>query len=608
MQSKRGIDYNNKVLQVRNLKTYFKVGMGKQKIKVKAVDDISFDVYKREVFGLVGESGCGKTTASRTIIRLYRPTDGIITFEDKVIGSGHNEFYKKMKYEKIRYRTELIKTDSRKKAILEIEEKYASRFKEIEKEKLLLEKAYEKDQKKVKKSIEDYKVRIFEEKNTYRLQQEQTLYEFTTQKDQLYRMTINETEIEYNNIKKILLNGYKTKVDAISTSQGLDKSTKEQHKQMLKEEYERDLDELEQKYQDKINAQTGEMLPKDQYKKQVAELKEIFKRDALKNKEAYKALISSIEKPDYKKIIAELAVLKVKHLEKKAKLEAKNRQVRKEMRAEINNLPKKAEIDYAKREQIKKDYQAFLREQKAGIRDSRSVHYNKENSSQIQKMQMIFQDPISSLNPRMTIGEIVSEGLVIKGERDTEYINKRVVEVLELVGLAPEYISRYPHEFSGGQRQRIGIARALIMNPSFIIADEPISALDVSIRAQVLNLLTELKEKLDLSILFIAHDLSVVKFFCDRIAVMFSGKIVEMATSEEIFNNPLHPYTKSLLSAVPQPDPDSEKKRQRFTYSPAMHDYSVDKPELREITTGHFVYCNEKEFESYKKSVGDQNA
>lgn len=608
MQSKRGIDYNNKVLQVRNLKTYFKVGMGKQKIKVKAVDDISFDVYKREVFGLVGESGCGKTTASRTIIRLYRPTDGIITFEDKVIGSGHNEFYKKMKYEKIRYRTELIKTDSRKKAILEIEEKYASRFKEIEKEKLLLEKAYEEDQKKVKKSIEDYKVRIFEEKNTYRLQQEQTLYEFTTQKDQLYRMTINETEIEYNNIKKILLNGYKTKVDAISTSQGLDKSTKEQHKQMLKEEYERDLDELEQKYQDKINAQTGEMLPKDQYKKQVAELKEIFKRDALKNKEAYKALISSIEKPDYKKIIAELAVLKVKHLEKKAKLEAKNRQVRKEMRAEINNLPKKAEIDYAKREQIKKDYQAFLREQKAGIRDSRSVHYNKENSSQIQKMQMIFQDPISSLNPRMTIGEIVSEGLVIKGERDTEYINKRVVEVLELVGLAPEYISRYPHEFSGGQRQRIGIARALIMNPSFIIADEPISALDVSIRAQVLNLLTELKEKLDLSILFIAHDLSVVKFFCDRIAVMFSGKIVEMATSEEIFNNPLHPYTKSLLSAVPQPDPDSEKKRQRFTYSPAMHDYSVDKPELREITTGHFVYCNEKEFESYKKSVGDQNA
>jgi oligopeptide transport system ATP-binding protein len=179
------------------------------------------------------------------------------------------------------------------------------------------------------------------------------------------------------------------------------------------------------------------------------------------------------------------------------------------------------------------------------------------------------------------------------------------------VGLSADYATRYPHEFSGGQRQRIGIARALIMNPNFIIADEPISALDVSIRAQVINLLTELREELGLTILFIAHDLSVVRFFCDRIAVMYYGKIVELAPSEELFARPMHPYTRSLLSAIPQPDPDYEKGRKRINYNPSQHDYRIDKPSLRDVAPGHSVYANDKEFEiikkEYAKSLAEKN-
>ena len=222
----------------------------------------------------------------------------------------------------------------------------------------------------------------------------------------------------------------------------------------------------------------------------------------------------------------------------------------------------------------------------------------------IRKCQMIFQDPMASLNERAKVDYIVSEGLInFHLYRDEEERKEKVQAALREVGLLPEFASRFPHEFSGGQRQRIGIARALIMEPEFVVADEPISALDVSIRAQVLNLLNRLKATRGLTYLFIAHDLSVVRFISDRIAVIYKGRIVELAEAEELFTHPLHPYTKALLSAVPIPDPELEKKKKLLVYDPSMHDYSVDKPVWREILPGHFVYGNERELEGYRKEA-----
>lgn len=227
------------------------------------------------------------------------------------------------------------------------------------------------------------------------------------------------------------------------------------------------------------------------------------------------------------------------------------------------------------------------------------------DSGIMSKMQMIFQDPVSSLNPRMTVREIIAEGMTIRGVRNKGLINEKVAEALDMVGLVPEHAERYPHEFSGGQRQRIGIARAILLEPELIIADEPVSALDVSVQAQVINLLNDLRQRMGLTILFIAHDLSVVKYFSDRIAVMYFGKIVEMASADELFKNPLHPYTKSLLSAIPQPNPLTEKKRKRLIYTPSLaHDYGVDKPALTEVVPGHFVQCNKAELARIKMELG----
>lgn len=418
---------NKKVLlKVEHLEQYFKLG----KKTLKAVDDVNFEIYEGEVFGLVGESGCGKTTTGRSIIKLYDITGGSIYFDGSRIAAGINEY---------------------KEAIANAKNEYRKIAKDINQQ--------------LKTASEDEKVSL---------------------SNKLADAKSKCDDVVAKNVEEI-------------------KKAKYDHKNCDKE----------------FAAHQVELV-----------------------KEKYAPLLENLSKSD----------------EEKAEIMEKYNE----------------EIRLAKKDRI------------------------------MNKMQMIFQDPIASLDPRMTVHDIIAEGLVVRGIRDKKFIDQEVYRVLELVGLVPEHASRYPHEFSGGQRQRIGIARAIILNPQLIIADEPISALDVSIQAQVINLLNELRDKMGLTTLFIAHDLSVVKYFSDRIAVMYYGKIVEMASSDELFKNPLHPYTKSLLSAIPLPDPHYEKKRKRIIYNPLIdHDYSIDKPQMREIKPGHLIYCNETEFELYKKKLND---
>lgn len=385
---------NDILLSVRHLKMFFTLGQGK---RLKAVHDVSFDIKKGECFGLVGESGCGKTTTGRSIIGLHQITSGSIYFKGYRINAGSRWNEKEIKWKKI---------------------KGENRIKELRQEE---------------------KARIEEMDNT--------------------------------------------------TLEGNQK-----------------IAELKEEYNQKVAA----------------------------------------------------------------------------IHAEVNEV---------------------VKEQKKKIAAIR--HDNKHVSRKLMsKMQMIFQDPIDSLDPRMTVEDIIQEGLKIQGFRNREENHKKACEVLEEVGLIPDYCSRYPNEFSGGQRQRIGIARAIIMNPDFMICDEPISALDVSIRAQIINLLNDLKVNHGLTLMFIAHDLSVVKYFCDRIAVMYFGEMVELASSDELFRHPLHPYTRALLSAIPKPDPLSEKQRQRIVYDPKKeHDYSKEAPTFTEILPGHFVLANKAEIEKYKKMI-----
>lgn len=235
-----------------------------------------------------------------------------------------------------------------------------------------------------------------------------------------------------------------------------------------------------------------------------------------------------------------------------------------------------------------------------GVRISGKIPHSLDREV-IRNVQMVFQDPAASLNERATVDYIISEGLynfhLYKDEADRV---QKVENMINEVGLLPEHLTRYPHEFSGGQRQRIGLARAMVMEPELVVADEPISALDVSIRAQVLNLLKKFQREQGTTYLFIVHDLSIVRFISDRIGIIYKGNIVEVAEAEELFDFPLHPYTHSLISAIPIPDPVLEKNKELFTYDPSVHDYSVDKPELVDIGHNHFVYGNKEEIERYK--------
>ena len=462
------------ILRVEGLKEYFKSGSGKNKLIVKAVDDISFTIYKGEVFSLVGESGCGKTTTARTIIKLYKATGGEVYFQG----------------------TRIIAD--------------------------------------VKKAKKEYKKKKHEYKEN--------------QKDEIAKL--NE---QFENDK------------------------------LSKEELDSKINSINKKYNELI--------------KEAKEIVRKAKRDShfesLVDKEGLKARKNLTELPQYKEI------------------EEKFKKENEEVKEKIQKLEKEKANSSDKNEDLDKEIKKLKKEIKLNtIRKKQDIytlkhHLIKKNKLLMRQMQMIFQDPISSLNPRMTVKEIIAEGLRINGVKNENYINQRVDKALVRVGLVPEHASRYPHEFSGGQRQRIGIARALIVDPAFIIADEPVSALDVSIRAQVINLLNDLRVEQGITILFIAHDLSVVKYFSDRLAVMYYGHIVEIGNKEKLFGHPLHPYTNSLMDSIPLPDPLYEsRRRRRPRYNPAKeHDYSKEPPTLREVEPDHFVLCNTEEFNRYKEII-----
>lgn len=605
----KSVDYNKKILEVSHLKEYFKVGIGKNRLIVKAVDDVTFDIYKKEVFGLVGESGCGKTTTGRTILRLYRPTSGTVKLEGDIVGSGSEDIKQEIRNARVEYKLNVLKLNQYQYDKYLVEQKTKEKQDVLTRKIAELNQQFKKEENAIKLPISEYKSKIFDAKNNMKVEIEKISFAYHVHKDAEHNKTKNEHLIEMNHLLKGLELSYEKKLEGIKESAALSNEVKAEHRKRLLEERKLNLAKIKEEYQPKIDAASKNLLTKQECKLNIKKIKENFLKEKEEIINSHKKYVAQLVKPDYTDINSKLAVLKAKLDSDVQKIKTEIELIKSSGREEAEQIHSSKETNREELQHIRQEYKEFITTKRQEIRNSKRTHFSDDALKKTQKMQMIFQDPISSLNPRMTVQEIVSEGLVIHGETDKELIRKKVIQALELVGLAPEYISRYPHEFSGGQRQRIGIARALIMNPSVIVADEPISALDVSIKAQVINLLSDLREQLDLTILFIAHDLSVVKFFCDRIAVMYFGKIVELASSEELFKHPLHAYTKSLLSAIPHPDPDSEKKRKRMAYNPRSHDYSVDKPTFVEITSGHFVRANQKEILEMKKELGvaDEN-
>ncbi|AIO18372.1 Oligopeptide transport ATP-binding protein OppF [Candidatus Izimaplasma bacterium HR1] len=607
------VDYSHKVLEVENLKKHFYHGVGRNKLVIPAVDGLTFDVYKREVFGLVGESGCGKTTTGRTIIKLYNPTEGVVSLNGEMIGAGYKEHIREIKRIKEEAAEKILKFDNQKyqASLINNKANQTIGFLKLDIRNINLG---EKGQLKIaNRPIEANKEQVYQVKNDYEFNIETIKYDYNLEASKVHNLSINSAQADYDRELAGLKIGKNRKTDGLKESAALNEDVIEARISELNANYEKLFADLSSKYAPLIEKGDKNIIAKEDAKARIAVIKEARHKKVLIAKENYKKAKAAIVKPD--KVAVRAAVNKVK-TDNKIKITEMRKQISElqaKAKQEISVLPSnketginEAEVKVAI-EEIKAWRDQAVNEKKAIIAELRQINKSKDALEYSRKMQMIFQDPISSLNPRMTVLEIIGEGLTIQGGFTKAQIKATVQETLEIVGLSKEYAARYPHEFSGGQRQRIGVARALIMNPDFIIADEPISSLDVSIRAQVINLLSDLKEKLGLTILFIAHDLSVVRFFCDRIAVMYNGKIVELAEAEELFNNPMHAYTKSLLSSVPQPDPDYEKNRTRIGYNPRAHDYRMDKPSLREIGPDHFIYANDKEFAEAKKAYDDNS-
>ena len=601
------IDYKEKVLQVKNLRKYFRIGSGKRKLNIPAVDGVTFDIYKREVFGVVGESGSGKTTLGRTIIKLYQPTDGTVALNNNPISAGILSYQEEIKRIKNQLLDDITSLDPLKIKAIELRRKKELTIAGLKKELINLEKDKLIELTSITKQFDQFRADQYRTKALMTIDLQKVIFDFNQQVMVTNQRLQNESLLKYNNEIKIAALKHKNKIAGLKDSAALNQETIQQRINDLNKDYQAFLLKLKENYQPQIDADAKNVLTKQQVKSLIVGFAKDKNQKVLAIKTDYQRKLKNLVAPDKtsyfkgkKKTEQKFALLK-KQLEEKI-LDTTN-----VLKLEISKLPKSTTSNpknpeiKTKINQLKIDAKLKIQDLKLKISDARRINQSGDTLKESQKMQMIFQDPISSLNPRMTVKEIIGEGLIIQGKLSKKEIEKKVEESLELVGLSPEYASRYPHEFSGGQRQRIGVARALIMDPNVIIADEPISALDVSIRAQVINLLFALREKLGLTILFIAHDLSVVRFFCDRIAVMYNGKVVEMAPSDELFKNPMHPYTVSLLSAIPQPDPDYEKNRQRIHYNPRQHQYLTDLPTLQEIAPNHFIYANQAEFELMKK-------
>jgi oligopeptide transport system ATP-binding protein len=608
------IDYKEKVLQVKNLKKYFQVGSGKRKLNIPAVDGVTFDIYKREVFGVVGESGSGKTTLGRTIIKLYQPTDGTVTLNNIAISAGTLSYQQEISRLKKQLVDDITSLDPLKIKAIELRQQKEQIIAGLNTELVNLEKDKMVEMTSITKQFDQFRAEQYRLKALMTIELQKAIFDFNQKVMMTKQRGQNESLLKYNSEIKVANLKHKNKIEGLKDSAALQKETIEQRINLLNQEYQAFLLKLKETYQPQIDADAKKVLSKQQITELVSQFTKEKNVKVLTIKTEYQKQLKNLVEPD-----------KSTYIKEKKKAEQKFSQLRKQILKQISDakansilaiskLPKTAsntpkdDKTKGKIAQLRLETNFKIKELKAKLVDAKRINQSEDTLRESQKMQMIFQDPISSLNPRMTVKEIIGEGLVIQGKLSKKDIEKKVGESLELVGLSPEYASRYPHEFSGGQRQRIGVARALIMNPNVIIADEPISALDVSIRAQIINLLFALREKLGLTILFIAHDLSVVRFFCDRIAVMYNGKVVELAPSEELFKNPMHPYTVSLLSAIPQPDPDYEKNRQRIHYNPRQHQYRTDLPTLREISPDHFVSANQAEFELMKKQIQQTNS